>query len=284
MHKLSAIDDLLDLVRENDDLDLLLEEDLYLKETLILELNNKTIRFYGDGYFYGDHFGREVVKGEELTTWKSSTLIIIGNNNKISGLKVKNNAGDIKRKGQGVALSLYGHNNEFASFTFSSNQDTLYVGALPDDLKIRYSSFLLKSIIDYKNQGSNCFSDGTIEGSVDFIFGTGQQNFNNCDIIFISDEATKLYAVAPGHTNADDGAFVFNNCHFINMNEIKKDLYLARPWRHHAAAYFLNCTYPKELNVEGFAPFESTNRHLTSDFKERPLGEKRVPWVREYQK
>lgn len=282
MKRIESAEELARLLREYDELDLLLEDDIYLEDGLILEFDNKTIRFNGDGVFKGDHFGRQVHEGEELTTWKSPTLTLIGNNNSISGLKVSNTAGDIKRKGQGVAFSLYGHDNVFSDFVFSSYQDTLYVGSLPDDLKIRYKDFLPKKIIEYKNQGANTFKNGMVLGSVDFIFGTGQQNFNSCDIIFVEDEATKLYAVAPGHTKKDDGAFIFTHCRFINKNTTKKDLYLARPWREHAAAYFIKCSYPNELKEEGFTPFENTDRHLSADFKEYPLAKTRVAWVSEW--
>ena len=76
--------------------------------------------------------------GRPLGTFRSFTLAVTAENVTLRALTVRNDAGDPARKGQQVALSVYGDGFVMEDCSLLSTQDTLFLGPLPLDLRLRY--------------------------------------------------------------------------------------------------------------------------------------------------
>ncbi|KAK9287899.1 hypothetical protein L1049_016343 [Liquidambar formosana] len=86
-------------------------------------------------------------------------------------------------------------------------------------------------------QGRHYFKLCTIEGVVDFIFGTGQSIYERCVISVIGealDPNSPGFITAQGRTNENDpNGFVFKDCNVIGQGLT----YLGRPWRDYARGF-----------------------------------------------
>ncbi|KAH6808546.1 Pectin lyase-like superfamily protein [Perilla frutescens var. frutescens] len=95
--------------------------------------------------------------------------------------------------------------------------------------------------------GRHYFKHCTIEGAVDFIFGSAQSIYENCSISVIA-EALKGgagYITGQGRENPKEtNGFVFKRC-IISGNG---KTYLGRPWRKHARVIFYK-TYMSDIII-----------------------------------
>ena len=219
--------------------------------------------------------------GVKLTTWRTATLKIKGNNNIFKGLKIVNDAKDSPIKGQEVALAVYGNNNIFIDLKIESSQDTLFIGPLPDDLCTRYINFLKEDEIGIEGNLHNYFVNCSIKGTVDFVFGAGQASFNRCRFISLEDSRTS-YVFAPAHSLKDAFGFFINESNFISEEVKPSSTYLARPWRDYGKVVINNSTYSAHIKEKGFSSWENTTRYLTSRFYEIPLRKARSSFVKTY--
>lgn len=218
--------------------------------------------------------------GEELTTWKTAALKITGSHNIFENLIVENSSGSPEIKGQEVALGIYGDDNIFTECTFTSTQDTLFVGPLPDDLCTRYIDFLPQDERYFDGNATNYFSHCTVKGSVDFIFGAGRAVFDNCNLVTVADRRGESYVVAPSHSLKDDFGYLFYQCDFGCEDGVKEEtIFLARPWRDYGKAVFAYCKYGNHISRLGFHDWSDVNRIRTARFEEYPLKEGRVDWI-----
>lgn len=218
--------------------------------------------------------------GEELSTWKTATLKIIGNNNILENIMVANESGDPTNKGQEVALAIFGDNNLVISSHLESTQDTLFIGPLPDDLSTRYIGFLPIEERYQEGNTRNYFVDDKILGSVDFIFGAGQADFYHCEFISVNDGRNEGYVFAPAHSLKDDFGFFAYACSFLGKELPNSSIYLARPWRDYGKVVLSSCTYSSHIKKEGFAEWNNEKRYLTARFEEYPLSNGRVNWTK----
>ena len=104
--------------------------------------------------------------GRPLGTFRSFTLAVTAENVTLRALTVRNDAGDPARKGQQVALSVYGDGFVMEDCSLLSTQDTLFLGPLPPDLRLRYRD-LLPDELRRPGALSSRFQGCRIEGSVD---------------------------------------------------------------------------------------------------------------------
>lgn len=219
--------------------------------------------------------------GNELTTWKTAALKITGDNNTFENLIIENRAGHPETKGQEVALGVYGDHNTFISCEFSSTQDTLFVGPLPDDLSTRYLDFLPEDERYHEGNTMNYFSHCIIKGTVDFIFGAGQAIFDTCRLITVYDKRGETYVVAGSQSLKDNFGYLFEECSFEKGNDVNENsTYLARPWRDYAKNVFHNCRYDDHIRKEGFSDWSDVNRTRTARYYEYPYQEGRVSWIK----
>lgn len=228
-----------------------------------------------------DDYARKLdEQGVEYNTFRTWTLAVCADGVTLRNLSVVNDSLRPEVKGQEVALTVYGDSFTMEHCRLTSTQDTLFLGPLPGDLIQRYEGFLP----DFLRLGKSCrqrFSHCLIEGTVDFIFGCGEAEFENCEIRSLRDARDIGYAAAPAHSLNQKEGFRFRNCRFTAQEGVTpRSIYLARPWRDYGLCVFENCSYGAHISPLGFDKWNDTHRDQTARFYERPLPEGRVPWAK----
>lgn len=233
----------------------------------VLKVPFVTIIGSGDTVITFDDYARRTDEnGVEIGTFQSFTLCVTSSNVTLKNLTVENTARSPEKLGQEVALSVYGNRFTAENCKFSSTQDTLFLGPLPDDLVVRYDGFLPDYLRYYEGQTYQKFISCEISGTVDFIFGCGNALFSKCDIISVNDNRDIGYVAAPAHHLACDVGFVFNECRLISRDA--PTVYLARPWRDFGKAVYINCSYQDHIADQGFINWNDTYREKTARFYE----------------
>ncbi len=217
---------------------------------------------------------------KENTTWRTASFKITGDNNTFKNLTIINSSLNPAKKGQQVALGIYGNNNQFINCTFKSTQDTLFIGPLPDDLVLRYLDFLPKDEVYKQGTCFSYFKNCFIQGTIDFIFGAGDAYFNKCILDSIEDMSFRpSYVTAPAHSLKDEFGFLFYKCKFTSSTIFQQRVYLARPWRDFGKSVFINCEYGTHINSKGFTNWSNSSiRYLTARFYEYPKVNNRIEW------
>ena len=240
-----------------------------------------TLRGAGAGrtrIVWDDYAKKPDERGVEYNTFRTWTLAVCADGVTMEDLSVVNDALHPERKGQEVALTVYGDDFKMRRCALSSTQDTLFLGPLPADLIARYDGFLP----DWLRRDKACaqtFTDCLVEGTVDFIFGCGRALFENCEIRSLSDARKVGYVAAPAHALEQAEGFLFRECRFT-AEEGVDGVYLARPWRDYGLCVFQDCSYGKHISPLGFDKWNDTERDKTARFYETPPVSGRVPWVR----
>ncbi len=219
--------------------------------------------------------------GRPLGTFRSFTLAVTAENVTLRALTVRNDAGDPARKGQQVALSVYGDGFVMEDCSLLSTQDTLFLGPLPLDLRLRYRDLLPEELRRPEPLASR-FLNCRIAGSVDFVFGGGSACFDECELLSVHDGRNLGYVAAPSHDLAETHGFLFRRCRFTAAPGVAPDsVYLARPWRDHGLAVFEDCAYGPHICAAGFDRWGTTHRDETARFYETPQVPGRVGWARQ---
>ena len=218
--------------------------------------------------------------GVEYNTFRTWTLAVCADGVAMRDLSIVNDALHPEKKGQEVALTVYGDGFTMERCRLTSTQDTLFLGPLPPDLIERYAGFLPP----WLRRDKPCrqkFTDCLIEGTVDFIFGCGEALFENCEIRSLADARDIGYAAAPAHGPEQAEGFHFLNCRFTAEEGVSPgSIYLARPWRDYGLCVFQDCAYGDHISPLGFDRWNDTRRDLTARFYEQPPVEGRVPWAK----
>ena len=218
--------------------------------------------------------------GKEYNTFRTWTMAVCADHITMEDLAVVNDSLHPETKGQEVALTVYADDFHMKHCRLTSTQDTLFLGPLPKDLIERYDGFLP----DHLRRDISCrqyFEECLIEGTVDFIFGCSNTEFDNCEIRSLGDARGIGYAAAPAHALEQTEGFLFKNCRFTAEPGVTDgSIYLARPWRDYGLSRFENCTYGPHISPLGFDKWNDTNRDRTARFYETPAVEGRVKWVK----
>ena len=225
---------------------------------------------------WDDYAQKIQADGKEYNTFRTWTLAICADGVHLEALSVVNDALHPEKKGQEVALSVYGDRFSAEKCILRSTQDTLFAGPLPHDLIERYDGFLPDELRADRLL-SQRFTDCRIEGTVDFIFGCGNAVFEHCEIHSLLDARNVGYVAAPAHALEQKEGFLFRDCRFTAEDGVS-GIYLARPWRDYGLASFENCAYGTHIAPEGFDKWNDTNRDRTARFYESPAVPGRVPW------
>lgn len=219
-------------------------------------------------------------KGVEYNTFRTWTMAVCADDVTITDLSIINDSLHPERKGQEVALTVYGDHFSMERCTLTSTQDTLFLGPLPADLIERYDGFLP----DYLRKDKTCrqsFRNCLIEGTIDFIFGCGEALFENCQIRSLPDTRGTGYVAAPAHALSQETGFFFRNCRITAADGVAPgSIYLARPWRDYGLCEFQNCTCGEHISPLGFDKWNDTSRDRTARFYEEPPVNGRVAWVK----
>ncbi len=259
----------------------LAEGDFRIKAAIFIP--GLTLRGAGAGktrILWDDYAKKLDEKGAEYNTFRTWTMAICADDVTMTDLSIVNDSLHPEKKGQEVALTVYGDRFSMERCALTSTQDTLFLGPLPGDLIKRYDGFLP----DYLRMDKVCrqnFLNCLIEGTVDFIFGCGEASFENCEIRSLPDARGVGYAAAPAHALSQEKGFLFKNCRFTAANGVAAgSVYLARPWRDYGLCEFVNCAYDGHISPLGFDKWNDTRRDLTARFYEEPPVAGRVGWVK----
>ena len=220
------------------------------KENTIISFNDFARKIHNDGL--------------EYNTFRTSTLMLLGENITLENLTIENTCGCGKKFGQGVALYITGNNVNVNNCILKAHQDTLFLGPLPLDLIERYQNFLQDDELIYPKDHTVFINNTYIEGDVDFIFGGAIAYFNECTICSLEREG---FVFAPSTEKFEEKGFVVKNSKFVSTNNTPH-VYLARPWRDYGMVELHNCTMDNHIYDTGFDKWNDTSRDKTCRFFE----------------
>lgn len=227
---------------------------------------------------WDDYAQKRHADGKEYNTFRTWTAAVCADGVTMRDLTVANDALFPERKGQEVALTVYGDRFVMEDCVLTSTQDTLFLGPLPRDLIERYDGFL-PDALRADRALSQRFTRCRVEGTVDFIFGCGSAVFEDCEIRSLRDARNVGYVAAPAHALAQTEGFLFRGCRFTCEEAVETgSIYLARPWRDYGLARFEDCVYDRHVAPAGFDKWNDTERDKTARFYETPAVAGRVPW------
>ncbi|XP_038971900.1 probable pectinesterase 53 [Phoenix dactylifera] len=133
---------------------------------------------------------------------------------------MQNSAGPV---GQAVAALLRGNHSAFYGCGFIGVQDTLY-----------------------DQKGLHYFKDCYIEGSTDFIFGSGQSIYEGCTLFTVLRPG---FLTAQGRQGpAEDNGFVFKHCNVTGTQKV----FLGRAWGRQARVIFYETIMSDIVNPQGW--------------------------------
>lgn len=226
----------------NTDAEIIVKDGIY-REKLFSDKRNLRIIGEGSVLITFSDSGRELMAdGMKRGTFRSYTAFFSGERLYLENITIENSAGEGCRVGQAVALYLDCDFAELDNVSLLAHQDTLFLAPLPEEEREKRGFYGPRSFLPRKKNKSifrNCY----IEGTIDFIFGSGDALFEECRIVSIGDG----YVTAP--STAEDGiGFVFNRSSF-GMRAKGDDVYIMRPWRPYGKITLICCTID-----DGFAP------------------------------
>ncbi len=236
-----------------------------------LRINNNNISLVGSlseqsVITYDDHAGKIHRDGREYNTFRTPTVTVMGNDVSLEQLTIRNSAGYSPEIQQAVVLAIYGDNTKIANCRLEGYQDTLFLGPLPIDLTERYKGFLPDEELHSENRHHH-FLHCTIQGNVDFIFGSSTALFEECDIIALMPG----YIVAPSTYASNPVGFVFSKSRIINKSDSDR-VYLARPWREHGFVCFDNCLFQGNFMPERYHDWNKTHyRFYENPYVKTPM-------------
>lgn len=253
-----------------------------------VKVPNLTIRGRGAGktrIVWNDYAKKPDRQGREYVTFRTWTAAVCADGVTVTDLSIVNDALRPEEKGQEVALTVYGDGFTMERCALASTQDTLFLGPLPADLIARYDGFLTDDLrLDKPCRGR--FRECLIEGTVDFIFGSGEAVFDRCEIRSLVDERGHGYLAAPSHALSQEKGFLFRDCRLTAEPGVPAgSVFLARPWRDYGLCEFENCSIEGDhIAPKGFDKWNDTERDKTARFYETPLRPGRAPWARTREK
>lgn len=215
--------------------------------------------------------------GFPLGTFRTSTLYLEAQTAVLQNLSIKNDAGLGADVGQAIALSLNCDRAFIHHVNLTGDQDTLFLAPLPE-APIQKNGFLGAELWPNKLDNANIFSQCTITGGVDFIFGGGAAYFDNCLI-----RSRGGYVTAASTAASAAYGFVFNNCRFESIAP-ELETYLGRPWRIHAKTCICKSYLGEHIKSEAWHNWNKPEAESNSTYEEYQnfgpgsMTDKRVAW------
>ena len=212
-------------------------------------------------------------------TFRSYTLLAYADGITLKNLTIENSAGSGDDIGQAIALYAEGNDISVINCRLLGHQDTLFTGPLPPE-EIQSGGFTGPTEFAPRIQGKQSYVNCYIEGDVDFIFGSAEAYFKECEICSLHrDKDPEGYVTAPSTPEKSENGYIFINCSFTSKGCHNESVYLSRPWREYAKAVFINCSYGPHIKSEGFHDWNKEKAHETSFYAEYPMQPKRVSWA-----
>jgi pectinesterase len=241
----------------------------------------KTVLTWADGAYHKHPDGRNV------GTFRSYTAFFGGERLRLENLSIRNEAGDGRVAGQGIAVYSDAKEAVFQNVGFIARQDTVFLSPLPKTERIK-DGFLGPRAFSPRVITRQHFADCRIEGDIDFIFGGADAVFDRCEIVSAerkeAGEGTPVngYITAPSGLSSGLG-FVFRDCRFTSKGCAPGTVFLGRPWRPQGKAALLRCFIGGHINPAGWAAWDSgDNRAAFFEYKCTGPGaflDNRADWV-----
>ena len=224
------------------------------REKVSIPASKRFVKLIGEGaertkITYGAYARERDAYGRERGTSGSSTIYFGGDHWVVEGIAFENSAGEV---GQAVAVQCLGDQIAFKNCRFLGWQDTLYlygVGNRDGEEVSHNSAYLFET----------CY----IEGSTDFIFGSAEALFLDCEIHSKADS----YITAASTCLGQERGFQFINCRLTAAEGVTK-CYLGRPWRNHAQTEFIECRLGAHIAPEGWHNWSKPEAERTVRYRE----------------
>lgn len=236
------------------------------EEKVVIPYTKQSVEFVGEDEVvitWGDGARDLGPNGVELGTSGTATLYNCGRHIVMENITIENSAGEV---GQAVALQTVGTGTQiYRNCRLLGNQDTLYIYGVGN----RDGEEVEENI--------NCYFDNCyIEGTTDFIFGSGRADFISCTIHSKKDS----YITAASTCKGQERGFTFIYCKLTAAEGVTK-CYLGRPWRIYAQTYFIDCELGSHIRPEGWHNWNKPEAEKTVRYAEyRSKGEGANPKAR----
>ena len=267
----------LDAVREHE----VIEIAGHVHEQLVISKPNITIKGGTIEYDLGAH--EILADGLKRGTFRTYTVFVDADNVTFENVTVVNSNGF--SQGQAIALMIDGNDFRAVNCRFSSYQDTLFLGPLPES---EYEKGGFRGPMENRERvfRKAVFEKCLIEGSVDFIFGGGQGYFHDCEIRSRNiHKQINGYVCAPSTPADKPYGFIFDHCDFTSEEDMEDSVYLARPWRDYGKCLIVNSRFGKHIRKEGYSDWNKQHARESCEFKELNNSSagtiERVDWLKQ---
>ena len=261
----------------------IIEIDGCVHEQVVIDKPNITVRGGTIEYDLGAY---EILDdGIKRGTFRTYTVFVDADNVTFENVRVINSNGH--DEGQAIALMIDGNDFRAVNCLFSSYQDTLFLGPLPES---EYEKGGFRGPLENRKRVFRraTFEKCLIKGSIDFIFGGGQGYFHDCEIRSLDiQQKINGYVCAPSTPADETYGFIFDHCDFTAEEGMDDTVYLARPWRDYGKCMIVNSHLGKHIRQEGYSDWDKEHARKTCEFKEYNTGidlRKRVSWLRDVNK
>lgn len=237
-------------------------------ERPFLELENYLIEGESrDGtVLTGSVGGRDPWPGEAKTgTFRTATLFLGGGLARVRNLTVRNAAGDGADVGQALAVYADAQRVCMRGVDLLGNQDTLFTAPLPLQEREKHG-FRGPREHAPRLDTRQYYQDCTIAGNIDFIFGGANAVFDHCRIQPVPHRSKVSYITA-ACTPAGKPGYLFAECS-VQGNCPPGSVYLGRPWRADASAFWLDCVLSEEICPAGWDNWNDPANEQTARFGE----------------
>ena len=238
---------------------------------------------------YDDYAKKLLPDGTPYRTFRTATLMLLGNNIIMKNVSVINRSGNGRDYGQAIALYTEGDKMQFYNCRLIGAQDTLFMGPEPE-CKVNCESEIPEEnhVIEARQYYKNCY----IRGDIDFIFGGATAYFNHCEIFSqynLTEDDDKYEGRVKGYVTAactwrgQKYGYVFRRCRFTGDCP-ENTVYLGRPWRIYAKTVLLECEIGKHIKTEGWHDWDKPEARETVYYAEYRCKyesmAKRQNWIR----
>lgn len=211
---------------------------------------------------YSDYSLMILEDGVKRGTFRTPTVFVNTHDVTFCNLTIKNEAGPGSKVGPALALYVDGDRIGFEHCKILGSHHTLFSAPLPPVSK-EPGGFSGPKEFAPRTHGRHCYDCCTIQGGVDFIFGSGTDYFQNCTIY---SESSGYIACASTPKDKPYG-LIFESCTLTGSCP-DNSVYLGRPWRNYAKIVFLNCRMGKHIKYEGWSDGGNADVHNLVFFAE----------------
>jgi len=235
-----TVQNAVDAVKDGDESLIYIKPGIYTEKIVIGKSNLTLVGESRESVILSNNLA---VGKSHTNTYETATVTIVGDNIKLFNLTIENCGYPDEQSKQAVSTYCLGDKIVFVNCKIDSYHDTLFLGPTPEYVNSTRKNSCIPA---YKNEESlfrYYFYQCTIEGSFDYIFGSGVGYFDKCRLVTkLNDARMSRFIIVCNQKreNAEHG-FVFQNCEVTYKGEVKKRGYLGWTWRSDASIVWINC-------------------------------------------